>query len=119
MTDHSRQFRAVGLAGLWLFAAVTLLSIAAQNIIFVGFAAWFLWGRFKGKAGFPPVLGWWLLFLAWSLFTAFFAENQPHTLDTWKRWLLAFALGSGLRPLDAAGKGVFLWAGGWAVSSAG
>lgn len=79
------------LVGLWLFAAVTLLSIAAQNVIFIGFLAWFLWGSLKGKLPFPKPLEWWLVFLAWSLFTAYFAENMAHTLDTWKRWLLAFA----------------------------
>jgi O-antigen ligase len=84
-------WRFAGLAGLWLFAGVTLLSIAAQNIIFLGFAAWFLRGCLKEDLRFPQPLQWWLLFLAWSFFAAFYAENRGHTFDTWKRWLLAFA----------------------------
>ena len=30
------RFRKISFLGLWLFAAVTLLSIALQNVVFVG-----------------------------------------------------------------------------------
>jgi O-antigen ligase len=78
---------------LWLFAAVTLLSIAAQNVIFVGLAAWLAAAFVRGnarqalapRAVFIP----YLLFLLWALLAAASSENAGHSLFTWRRWLLA------------------------------
>jgi O-antigen ligase len=78
---------------LWLFAAVTLLSIAAQNVLFVGLAAW-LFFQIWQKKGLPPLprfFGWWVAFLAWTLAASLLGENRTHSLETWKRFLLFFA----------------------------
>jgi O-antigen ligase len=79
--------------GLWLFAAVTLLSIALQNLYFFGFAAWLAAGFIGGWRGRSPhpALRWMLPFLAWTLLASWLGENRAHSLDTWKKWLLLAA----------------------------
>jgi O-antigen ligase len=87
------RLREAALAGLWLFAAVALLSIAAQNVIFVGLAAWLAW-RWRTEGRLPrlhPVLIWFVPFLVWALLASWNSDNRPHSLDTWRRWLLVVA----------------------------
>lgn len=81
-----------GFLGLWLFAAVALLSIAAQNIAFVGMAAW-LAARLRQGRGLPPVprvLWPAAAFLALSLLACWLSPNRSHSLETWRRWMLVF-----------------------------
>lgn len=80
-------------SGLWAFALVATLSIALQNVFFVGMAAWAARRAFVQKRAVPvPALGLvWALFLAWSLLASCLAPNQAHSLDTWRKWLLALA----------------------------
>jgi O-antigen ligase len=82
-------------AWAWAFAAVTLLSIAAQNVFFLAVAfslaaAWRqgAWARLKP----PPALAWALPFLALALVASFASENRAHSLETWRKWLLLIAL---------------------------
>lgn len=87
-----RRLEQAGFLGLWLFAAVALLSISLQNVAFAGMAAWLAW-RLRTGQGPPPVpasLRWFLPFLAWALLASWMGENRAHSLDTWKRWLLVF-----------------------------
>ena len=80
------------LAGLWLFAAVTCLSIAAQNILFVGMAAWAtgLWLQRRWPRRLDAS---WLYagFLLLALLASWYGENRAHSLFTWRKWLLAAA----------------------------
>lgn len=81
-------------AGLWLFGAVTLLSIAAQNVLFVGLAAW-TWLLWKGRGGRLPLGPWAVaygLFLLWALAASALSDNAAHSMDTWRKWLLVAAL---------------------------
>jgi O-antigen ligase len=86
-----RRLKAVTASGLWAFALVTTLSIAMQNVFFVALAAWLLrrlWVE-KRRPSFPA-WGWvWVAFMAWALLASCLAPNQAHSLDTWKKWLLA------------------------------
>jgi O-antigen ligase len=89
----SSQAEAVAWAGLWLFAAVTTLSIAAQNVYWLALGAW-LFLRLGAQRRLPalPPLGWlWLAFLAWTLFTSGLSENPGASYYTWRKWLLAVA----------------------------
>jgi O-antigen ligase len=80
-------------AGLWLFAAVACLSIAAQNVLFLGLAAWIalLWkqGRWPRPL---PILWIWVLFVLWALAASCYSDNAAHSLLTWKKWLLGFLI---------------------------
>ncbi|HXC65512.1 MAG TPA: hypothetical protein VNZ67_14205, partial [bacterium] len=81
-------------AGLWLFGAVALLSIAAQNVLFVGMAAW-VWLALRGRGGrLPqgPFVWLYLAFLAWALLASALSDNSGHSMETWRKWLLVFAL---------------------------
>lgn len=78
---------------LWLFAAVTALSVAMQNVFFVGLAAW-LAARLLRDGRLPalPTWGWvWVAFLVWALVASALAPNSPASLFTWRKWLLAVA----------------------------
>ena len=80
---------------LWLFAGVTLLSIAAQNVFFIAaalsLAAAWQQGRWSWLK--PPAALWAALpFLALALAASLLSENRAHSLDTWKKWLLMVAL---------------------------
>src|SRR5260221_10280814 len=78
-------------ASLWLFAAVACLSIAAQNVLFVGMGAWaFLRLKQRRLPAFPAPLGLGLAFVAWALVASLASPNQAHSLFTWKKWLLIF-----------------------------
>lgn len=86
------RLRFGGKLGWWLFAGVTLLSIAAQNVIFLGLGSWLAW-RWRSGQGWPRVpapLRWALPFLAWALLACWLGENRAHSLETWRRWLLPF-----------------------------
>jgi len=80
-------------AGLWLFAAVACLSIAAQNVFFLGFAAWaliLLRERRRpskaARAAFRPApMGGWVLFVLWALAASLMSDNSGHSLLTWKK----------------------------------
>jgi O-antigen ligase len=79
---------------LLAFAGVTLLSIAAQNVLFLGMAAWAASLILKGSLGEarpPKALALYGLFLAWACVAALYAENQSHTIFTYRRWLLIVA----------------------------
>jgi O-antigen ligase len=79
-------------AGLWLFAAVACLSIAAQNILFVGLGAW-CWQLWRARRR-PSVPAWawaYLAFALWALLASSQGMNAPHSLVTWRKWLLAVA----------------------------
>ncbi|HTB35099.1 MAG TPA: O-antigen ligase family protein [bacterium] len=81
-------------AGLWLFGAVALLSIAAQNVLFVGLAAWVvlaLRGR-GGRLPQGPFVWLYLAFLAWALLASALSDNAAHSAETWRKWLLVFGL---------------------------
>lgn len=81
-------------AGLWLFGAVALLSIAAQNVLFVGMAGW-VWLALRGRGGrLPrgPFVWLFLAFLAWALLASALSDNAAHSMETWRKWLLVFAL---------------------------
>jgi O-antigen ligase len=78
--------------GLGLFAALTVLSIAAQNVFWIALAGWL--GVCAVRRQWPalPALGWvWLAFLAWALFASTQSENAAHSVVTWRKWLLAVA----------------------------
>ncbi len=77
--------------GLALFFAVAALSIAAQNVVYLGMAAWLAgaWLRPGRNLGFPRVLAALAPFLAWALVASLHSPNQAHSLFTWRRWLLA------------------------------
>jgi O-antigen ligase len=83
---------------LWLFAAVTLLSIAAQNLFFVslalGLAAAWQGRQARGLAWLRPslLLCGALPFLFLALIASVASENQAHSLETWRKWLLMLAL---------------------------
>ena len=77
--------------GLWLFGAVCLLSIALQNVAFLGLAAWVGLAIAQGRAKDlrPPFWAWlYLPFLAWALYASALSENSAHSLLTWRKWLL-------------------------------
>jgi O-antigen ligase len=86
------RLRFGGKLGWWLFAGVTLLSIAAQNVVFLGLGSWLAWRwqRGLGWPEVPAVLRWALPFLAWALLASWLGENRAHSLETWRRWLLLF-----------------------------
>jgi O-antigen ligase len=87
-----QRLETASLAGLWLFAAVALLSIAAQNIIFLGMAAWLGLHLWQGSfPRFPKTLFFALPFLFLALIACLKSENQSHSLETYKRWLLISA----------------------------
>jgi O-antigen ligase len=90
MREGLRRF---SLACLWLFSAVALLSIAAQNVLFFGMAAWLLLCLLDKPKDLVPqgALAWSLPFLAWALAACLMADNQAHSLETFKRWLLLSA----------------------------
>lgn len=94
MASGARNFlRPFSFAGLWLFAAVACLSIAAQNVIFVGFAAWVaLLFLNKARPRLPRGLGLWLVFVAWALLASLLSDNSAHSLLTWKKWLLGITV---------------------------
>ncbi len=97
MALDARQAAKLGLvsfAGLWLFAAVASLSIAAQNIIFFGMAAWvYLWLRgAKPRPLWPPQIWFFFIFLALGLAASITSENPEHSLATWRKGLLASAM---------------------------
>ena len=82
---------------LWLFAAVTLLSIAAQNVFFVSLAlglaaAWQQRRRGWAWLAPSPLLFLILPFLVLALAASLASENQAHSLETWRKWLLLLAL---------------------------
>jgi O-antigen ligase len=114
-------------ASLWLFAAVTLLSIAAQNVIFVGLAAWLAAAFARGNARQAlvpkPVFIPYLLFLAWALLAAASSENAGHSLFTWRRWLLvalAWYAGSAIEDqaqLKSLLKALLLFSGLWCLGA--
>jgi O-antigen ligase len=83
---------ALSFGAIWLFAAVACLSIAAQGVLYFGLAAWLfqLW-RDRRRPEFPAPLGLGCLFLAWTLAASLASPNQAHSLETWRKWLLAFA----------------------------
>ena len=94
--DHrtTRYLEGAATLGLLAFGAVALLSIAAQNILFVGLAAW-AWLAFKGQGGRLRQGPWvwaYAAFLAWALLAGLRSENAAHSWETWRRWLLAVAL---------------------------
>jgi O-antigen ligase len=120
-----RKLEGASFLGLWLLAAVTLLSIAAQNIVFVGMAAWLAWrlGSGQGLPSVPRPLLWALPFLAWTLLASWMGENRGHSLETWRRWLIIFvtiyaadAL-SEERPLRAVLGSLLLFSGLWALGA--
>lgn len=80
-------------AGLWLFAAVAALSIAAQNVFWFALAGWLgrrLW--VQGRLPSLPAWGWvWVAFMAWALLASLLSDNAAHSLFTWRKWLLAVA----------------------------
>jgi O-antigen ligase len=83
----------VAWAGLWLFAAVTTLSIAAQNVYWLALGGWLVL-RLGYQRRWPalPALGWlWLAFMAWTLLASGLSENPGASLYTWRKWLLAVA----------------------------
>ena len=86
-----QRLRAATGAGLWAFALLTTLSIALQNVFFVAMAAWVarrLWVQKRLPK--VPLLGWiWVAFMAWALLASSLAPDQPHSLETWRKWLLA------------------------------
>jgi O-antigen ligase len=81
----------LSLAGIWLFASVACLSIAAQNVLFVGLGAWLLlsWRRRRWPELSSPY-GSWSLFVLWALLASLASPDQNHSLFTWKKWLLAY-----------------------------
>jgi O-antigen ligase len=83
----------VAWAGLWLFAAVTTLSIAAQNVYWLALGGWLLL-RLGSQRRLPalPALGWvWLAFLVWTLIASGLSDNPGSSYYTWRKWLLAVA----------------------------
>jgi O-antigen ligase len=91
---NKRPIEAVATGGLLLFGAVALLSIAAQNVLFVGLAAW-AWLAWKGRGGSlrqGPWLWAYAAFLAWALLASARSDNAAHSLVTWRKWWLAVAL---------------------------
>jgi O-antigen ligase len=90
-SDVRKILSLAAFGGLWLFAAVACLSIAAQNVLFLGYAAWLaLIILERRKPVFPKPLGSWDLFLLWTLLASILSDNASHSLFTWKKWLLAF-----------------------------
>ncbi len=68
-----------------------LLSIALQNLAFVGMAAWVALALWSGRPRDlrPPFWAWvYVPFLAWSLYASTQSENAAHSLVTWRKWLL-------------------------------
>lgn len=90
MSRLDARLEGAGFLGLWLFAAVALLSIAAQNVAFVGMAAWLAWRLRSGRGwpDVPPALKWALPFLGLSLLASWASPDRAHSLETWRRWLL-------------------------------
>jgi O-antigen ligase len=88
----AQRLDSAGFLGLWLFAAVALLSIAAQNIAFVGMAAWLAARLLQGRGlpTVPRVLWPAGLFLGLSLAACWLSPNRAHSLETWRRWMLVF-----------------------------
>ena len=80
---------------LWLFAGVTVLSIALQNSYFVALAVAALAAIISGRWNtLRPASIWpWVLpFLSLALGASLLSENQGHSLETWRKWLLIVAL---------------------------
>lgn len=111
-------------AGLWLFAAVATLSIAMQNVIFVGFGAWvalLIWERRVPKL--PAPFGGYDLFVLWALAASLISVNAWHSVDTWKKWLLAYTALYAMdalrtrRSLQAVMGALLLFSGIWALGS--
>lgn len=92
-SDVRDPLRRLSFAGLWLFAAVACLSIAAQNVLFLGFAAWaWLLLKEKRRPWTPAPMGGWDLFVLWALAASLMSDNSSHSLLTWKKWLLGFTV---------------------------
>lgn len=74
---------------LWAFAAVTVLSIAAQNVVFLGMGAWAA-GLWLTRRWPRRLEGGWLfaIFLALALWASWAGDNRAHSLMTWRKWLL-------------------------------
>jgi O-antigen ligase len=90
----NKRLEYISTAGLWLFGAVALLSIAAQNVLFVGLAAWVALAL-RGQGGrLPrgPFVWLYLAFLAWALLASGLSDNAAHSAETWRKWLLVFGL---------------------------
>ncbi len=79
--------------GLWLFSAVACLSIAAQNIIFLGMAAWAVTLiQARRWPASPAPMGTIYLFVALALLASLGSPDQAHSLFTWRKWLLVLIL---------------------------